>query len=158
MARFLLLQVWRLKLNKPDLLPANLRSDSPVLVVEDDREQREALCAMLDLEGFHHAEAANGRQALDYLKEFPAPCLVLLDLEMPVMNGWDFRATQLADERLAGIPVVIVTANDKGLDERFPGVAGFLWKPLLFDKLTVVLDRVCHRKGMGVLTATPAGA
>ncbi|MDQ5857398.1 MAG: response regulator [Acidobacteriota bacterium] len=127
-------------------------------MVEDDREQRQALCAMLDLEGYHHVEAANGREALDYLKESLAPCLVLLDLEMPVMNGWDFRAMQLADRRLAHIPVVIVTANDRGLDKRFPGVAGFLWKPLMFDKLTGVLDRVCHRKGMGFLTATPAGA
>ncbi|MEO8349898.1 MAG: response regulator [Acidobacteriota bacterium] len=124
----------------------------PVLVVEDDRDQREALCAMLDLEGFPHAQAANGRQALDYLRDFPAPCLVLLDLEMPVMNGWDFRARQLADERLADIPVIVVTANDLGLDARFPGVAGFLWKPLEFGKLAVLLDRVCRRTGK-----TPGG-
>lgn len=112
-------------------------------MVEDDREQRETLCAMLDLEGFEQVEAANGREALDYLNEFRAPCLILLDLEMPVMNGWDFRAKQLADERLARIPVIIVTANDDGLEKRFPGVAGFLWKPLAFEKLAVLLDRVC---------------
>lgn len=139
----------------PGLLPAQPRPKPPVLVVEDDREQRETLCAMLDLEGFHHAEAANGRQALDYLKEFPAPCLVLLDLEMPVLNGWDFRAIQLADERLAGIPVVVVTANDKGLEARFPGVAGFLWKPLVFEKLAVLLDRVCARKEEALPATTP---
>ena len=116
-----------------------------MLVVEDDREQRETLCAMLDFEGFDHAEAANGKEAFDYLENSPAPCIVLLDLEMPVMNGWDFRAKQLASERLRRIPVVVVTANDQGLNDRFPGVAGFLWKPLKFEKLTALLDGVCRR-------------
>ncbi len=113
---------------------------------------------MLDLEGFTHVEAANGREALDYLNEFGAPCLVLLDLEMPVMNGFDFRVRQLADVRLAGIPVVIVTANDRGMDARFPDVAGFLRKPLEFRKLAVVLDRICNRAGTVLSTPTPAAA
>ena len=126
-------------------VPPASRPTPPVLVVEDDREQRETLCAMLDFEGFDHSEAANGQEALDYLDEFAAPCIVLLDLEMPVMNGWDFRARQLADERLSRIPVVVVTANDDDVRDRFPGVAGFLWKPLKFEKLTALLDRVCRR-------------
>ena len=117
-----------------------------VLVVEDDREQRESLCAMLDLEGFEHAEAANGRTALDYLDRSGAPCLVLLDLEMPMMNGWDFREKQLADESLSDIPLVVVTANGKGLNRHFPGAVGFLWKPLKFEKVVAVLERMCIRK------------
>jgi CheY-like chemotaxis protein len=130
----------------------------PVLVVEDDREQRETLCAMLDFEGFGHAEAANGREALDYLDKSQAPCVVLLDLEMPVMNGWDFRVEQLADERLSRIPVVVVTANADGLGDRFPGAAGFLWKPLKFEKLAAVLDRMCSRKKEELRTTTLATA
>jgi CheY-like chemotaxis protein len=114
--------------------------------VEDDREQRETLCAMLDLEGFDHAQAANGREALDYLNASRAPCLVLLDVEMPVMNGLEFREEQLASERLSQIPVVVVTGNDEGLAKRFPGVEGFLWKPLNFEKLVAILDRACGRK------------
>jgi CheY-like chemotaxis protein len=121
---------------------ADTRPTPPVLVVEDDREQRETLCAMLDFEGFDHAEAANGREALDYLEKSEAPCVVLLDLEMPVMNGWDFRTIQLADESLSRIPVVVVTANAADLGG-FPGVAGFLWKPLKFEKLAAVLDQIC---------------
>ena len=131
----------------------------PILVVEDDREQREALCAMLDLEGFAHAEAANGKEALDYLGRSRAPCLVLLDLEMPVMSGWDFRTRQLADERLSGVPVVVVTGNEKGLSKSFPGAKGFLWKPLNFEKLVAILNGVCRRKTAEELRAiTPATA
>ena len=125
-----------------------------MLVVEDDREQRETLCAMLDLEGFGHAEAANGREALDYLNESRTPCLVLLDVEMPVMNGMDFRVNQLADARLSRIPVVVVTANDEGVNKRFPGVEGFLWKPLRFEKLAAVLERLCDRKEKRLPAAT----
>jgi CheY-like chemotaxis protein len=136
-------------------VPPDTRLAPPVLVVEDDLEQRETLCAMLDFEGFGHAEASNGREALDYLNTSRAPCVILLDLEMPVMNGWDFRAKQLADESLSHIPVVVVTANAEGLGGRFPGVAGFLWKPLTFEKLAAVLDRMCSRKeGMTTTLAT----
>jgi CheY-like chemotaxis protein len=137
----------------PDTSPA-----PPILVVEDDREQRETLCAMLDFEGFGHAEAGNGQEALDYLNASSAPCVVLLDLEMPVMNGWDFRANQLADERLSRIPVVVVTANDEGLSKRFPGAAGFVWKPLEFEKLAAVLEGICSRRAKGLPRTTPATA
>jgi CheY-like chemotaxis protein len=134
-------------------------SPSPaVLVVEDDREQREALCAMLDLEGFEHAQAANGREALDYLDRSQAPCLVLLDLEMPVMNGWDFREKQLAVERLSRIPVVVVSATDPASGRRFPGASEFLWKPLKFEQVVAILDRMCVRKKDGPPALTPATA
>ena len=139
-------------------VPSDPSSARPILVVEDDREQREALCAMLDLEGFAHAEAANGKEALDYLGRSRAPCLVLLDLEMPVMSGWDFRARQLADERLSHVPVVVVTGNDEGLSRRFPGAKGFLRKPLNFEKLLAILSGVCHRGTTELPPTTPATA
>jgi CheY-like chemotaxis protein len=141
-------------LQKSPDLPVT-RPAALVLVVEDDREQRESLCAMLDFEGFGHAEACNGREALDYLDRSGAPCVVLLDLDMPVMNGWVFRAQQLADERLSSIPVVVVTANNEGLRDRFPGVAGFLYKPLNFEKLAALLECVC---GKDAEAPTPATA
>ncbi|HEX9149362.1 MAG TPA: response regulator, partial [Thermoanaerobaculia bacterium] len=95
---------------------------------------------------------------LDYLDRSGAPCLVLLDLEMPVMNGWDFREKQLEDESLSGIPVVVVTASDKGLSQRFPGAAGFLWKPLKFENVVAVLDRMCLRKKDVPPATSPATA
>jgi CheY-like chemotaxis protein len=142
LARFLLRWGVETKLRQESPVPA-FPHPAPILVVEDDREQRETLCAMLELEGFGHAQAANGREALDYLDRSRAPCAVLLDLDMPVMNGWVFRAQQLADDRLSSIPVVVVTANNEGLRDRFPGVAGFLYKPLRFEKLAALLDQLC---------------
>lgn len=132
-----------MKQKNRDPAPPVTRGAGPILVVEDDREQRETLCAMLELEGFDHAEAANGQEALDYLDRSRAPCVVLLDLDMPVMNGWIFRAQQLEDERLSRIPVVVVTATNERLSDRFPGVAGFLYKPLSFEKLAALLERIC---------------
>ncbi len=132
------------------------RQATPILVVEDDREQRETLCAMLELEGFDYAEVANGREALEYLQKSRTPCVVLLDCDMPVMNGSVFRANQMADERLSRIPVVVVTTNDDGLCSRFPGVAGFLWKPLNFEKLAAILERICPRKA-GMTATVAAG-
>ena len=142
-------------MTKTSSAPADVSSAPLVLVVEDDREQREAVCEMLELEGFGPVQAANGREALDYLQGSRAPCLVLLDLEMPVMNGWEFRANQLADERLSRIPVVVVTANDEGLERCFPGLDGFLGKPLRFGKLVKVLERLCGRRRVAT---TPARA
>jgi CheY-like chemotaxis protein len=134
-------------------VPSATRPAAPVLVVEDDREQRETLCAMLDFEGFDYAQAANGREALDYLDKSRAPCVILLDLDMPVMSGWVFRAEQIEDERLSRIPVVVVTANPEGLRDRFPGVAGFLDKPLRFEKLAALLDRICSSEDETLTTS-----
>ena len=72
-----------------------------VLIVEDDQDARELLQQLLELNGFHTSMASNGREALGLLDRHAGQiCLVLLDLMMPVMNGWEFRAAQLADARL----------------------------------------------------------
>jgi CheY-like chemotaxis protein len=83
-----------------------------VLVVEDEPDARTALAMLLEMEGFTVAAAANGRDALELLRRRPPPCVILLDLMMPVMDGWRFRELQLADPGLASIPVVVVTAAD----------------------------------------------
>jgi CheY-like chemotaxis protein len=83
----------------------------PILIVDDHADIRESLADVLAIEGYQVATAMNGREALEYLKKNPAPCLILLDLTMPVMNGWDFRKTQLQDPDLADIPVVIVSGT-----------------------------------------------
>jgi len=89
---------------------------SAVLVVDDDPDIRETLQIVLELQGHSVLLAANGRQALAELRRSPAPCLILLDLMMPDMNGWEFMAAQRADERLSSIPVVLLS-GDAGISE-----------------------------------------
>jgi CheY-like chemotaxis protein len=81
-----------------------------VLLVEDDAAIAEALEDMLRDEGLEVARAANGREALALLRRGLRPSSILLDLMMPVMDGWDFRQEQLADPALKDIPVVVVSA------------------------------------------------
>jgi CheY-like chemotaxis protein len=82
-----------------------------VLLVEDDEDIRSSIAEVLADEGFDVVGAADGDEALRYLRAAAElPRLILLDLMMPVMDGWAFRAAQLDDERLAKIPVVILSA------------------------------------------------
>jgi CheY-like chemotaxis protein len=80
-----------------------------VLIVEDDEDIREFMGVLLRFHGYETSAAANGAEALDRLAE-EHPCVILLDVMMPVMDGWEFRARQLADPALADIPVVCITA------------------------------------------------
>jgi CheY-like chemotaxis protein len=82
-----------------------------VLVVDDSADVRLSLELLLPMFGFAVATAANGQEALDYLHAHEPPCLILLDLRMPVMGGACFRAQQLREPALAGIPVVVVSGE-----------------------------------------------
>jgi len=80
-----------------------------VLVVEENIDVREAMTAFLEGEGYHVVGAANGGEALVQLRTSVIFCVVLLDLGMPVMDGWEFRAEQLREPAMTSIPVVIVS-------------------------------------------------
>jgi two-component system, chemotaxis family, chemotaxis protein CheY len=80
-----------------------------ILVVEDNRDLRESLCELLSDVGYATADVANGEEALLYLQEHERPSLILLDLMMPVMSGWEFRERQRQDPSLAAIPVIVLT-------------------------------------------------
>jgi two-component system, chemotaxis family, chemotaxis protein CheY len=84
--------------------------DRPILVVEDDADARAALIDILEISGYSAVPAENGKKALEYLAEAALPSLIILDLLMPEMNGWEFRAAQKKDPNLARVPVVVVTA------------------------------------------------
>lgn len=99
--------------------------DRVVLVVDDDVAIREMLARALDLEGFVAIEAGNGQEALARLRSKPRPGVILLDLRMPVMDGWAFRRAQLADRRLAPIPVVILSGADAHRFSEIEAVAAF---------------------------------
>jgi CheY-like chemotaxis protein len=94
-------------------IPDNGTSTGPkprILLVEDDDEIREALTDVLEQQGYLVEGARNGREALELLHDHEAPRLILLDLMMPVMDGWQFRHAQLEDPMIARIPVVVLSA------------------------------------------------
>lgn len=92
-----------------------------VLVVDDDPVVRASLTAALELGGFLVVQAVDGLDALLALRTGFAPAAIVLDLEMPLMSGWEFRAAQLGDPALARIPVVVVSSSPREVaaDRRF---------------------------------------
>jgi CheY-like chemotaxis protein len=112
--------------------------DKNILVVEDDTIIREAMKMVLEWEGYKVATAANGREALDRLRWTDPPGLILLDLMMPVMDGWQFLHDQKQDPALASIPVVVVTA---AADATPRDVAGRVQKPFQPEELLETLRR-----------------
>ncbi|MDQ6893582.1 MAG: response regulator [Acidobacteriota bacterium] len=124
------------------MIPASETGDRPrLLVVEDDPDLRDALSDALSASGYSVDCAVNGREALDYLEITPPPCLVLLDLMMPVMNGWEFRAEQVRNEKIASIPVVLLTAETRADLGVTLGADECLTKPIELGKLLAVIAR-----------------
>jgi len=114
-----------------------------ILIVEDDRDTREMLERFLQLEGFEVRTAANGEAALHSLETSGNPCVILLDLMMPVMNGWQFREAQERDPDLRRIPVVVVTAAGSRPDVPAIHADAWLSKPVDFDKLLATIGPFC---------------
>jgi CheY-like chemotaxis protein len=117
-----------------------------VLLVEDNDDVREMMALALQLAGASVACAANGRDALALLKGRPAPNLILLDLMMPVMNGWELSAALKRDEALAKVPIVVISAmGEAGAAELQP--AEFISKPVDIDHLIdVVTEHCCNEE------------
>ena len=116
-----------------------------VLVVEDDASNREVIMEVLLAEGYSVAGAEDGADALRWLADRPPPSLILLDLMMPVMNGWEFRSAQRADPRIAAIPVVLVSAGafTGEAAEGFGAIAS-VRKPVRLDELLATVRRCCR--------------
>jgi len=115
-----------------------------VLIVDDDHDMRAALSETLEMEGHKTKCVANGQEALDHLRTGETPCVILLDLMMPVMNGWQFREHQLGDEALAAIPLVVITADGNAARKaRDLSADGFLQKPLRPDELLATVAKYC---------------
>jgi CheY-like chemotaxis protein len=115
---------------------------STILIVDDDNDVRRALTELLEEEGYSVAGAANGRVALELMRAGIRPSLILLDLMMPGMSGWEFRAAQLKNARLALIPVVVVTAASTFIDgaPTLPDIE-LLRKPFDLDTLLTLVGR-----------------
>lgn len=113
-----------------------------VLIVEDDPDLRAMMEQMLHLEGFTTLTATNGQEALILLCTGASVKVILLDLMMPVMDGWEFRRRQRADPRFADIPVVVMSALDGERIGDFAPLAAFR-KPLPFGRMIDLLQRLC---------------
>lgn len=90
-----------------------------VLIVEDDRDIRETIAELIAEFGYRALTAEHGQQALEVLRTTAEPpCVILLDLSMPIMDGYKFRTAQLADPAIASVPVIIMTADNRVEDKR----------------------------------------
>jgi CheY-like chemotaxis protein len=128
------------------ILPAGGSSVPPtVLVVDDDRDLTRLMSKFLRLEGFDAAEAGNGQEALTYLRGGGDASVILLDLRMPVMDGWAFRREQREDPALAAIPVVVLTGVEADhLNDL--GAAAAFYKPVSFPDVVGAVRRLCEQQ------------
>ncbi len=115
-----------------------------ILVVEDDRDLRETIVDVLAGAGYEVSLAGNGEEALDALRTKRRTSLILLDLRMPVMDGFEFRRRQLANPGFASVPVVLLSSDSRGdrqADEF--GFACSIKKPFGIRDLLALVRRYC---------------
>ena len=119
-----------------------------VLLTEDDADTQEALRLLLEQAGYDVIGVSHGRDALAALRGGARPCVILLDLAMPDMNGFEFRRAQLADPALEAIPVIVLSAGGhvNQADARKLGMDKFFRKPLDIDALADAVHRACNRE------------
>jgi CheY-like chemotaxis protein len=129
-------------------IPEAPSSARTILIAEDDADAREQIRLLLERQGYRVRTAGNGQEALNLLRADPPPELILLDLMMPVLDGWEVRRRQLADPALAAIPVVVLTAVNE--TDRL-GDVGYLLKPIDPDELLAVLQRFLAPRRPGIL-------
>jgi CheY-like chemotaxis protein len=121
-----------------------MRCPLPILVVDDDQEIRDAVGGILSDEGYRVEFADNGQTALEILEKGERPCIVLLDLMMPVMDGWVFMRRLRAATKFSDVPVVAITAVPR---VQAPPTTGFLEKPLSLGPLLEMIEKYCHEEG-----------
>ena len=117
----------------------------PLMIIDDDDDLRSALTFIMSAQGYEVAAFGDARRALGALEAGPPPFLILLDLMMAGMSGWEFRAAQLANANLSHIPVVILTAANTLTD----GVhtlsdVEIVGKPFALDALLSLVERYAH--------------
>lgn len=113
-----------------------------VLIVEDERGLREMMRDALELNGYVVVTAEDGRDALAKIGGIESVCLVILDLIMPGMNGWEFVQQMRRRSELASVPVVVHTSAPGPIPE---GVTRVLQKPIRFERLLSVVREYCSR-------------
>ncbi len=120
-----------------------MRPHNPVLIVEDDRDCREMLATLVEALGYSVVTACQGAEALELTRAYH-PCLILLDLMMPVMDGEEFRAQQLGDPTINDIPVIIVSAKHSAgsIAQRLQAFAA-IGKPIDVNEVRAKVAQAC---------------
>ncbi len=115
-----------------------------VLLVEDDPDLLSSLAAFLQAEGYNVACARHGLEALGRLRGGFAPAVILLDLMMPIMTGWEFRHAQRQDRELSGIPVIVISGmEDSPRHAAWLEADGYVQKPIPVQTLLETVQRYC---------------
>jgi CheY-like chemotaxis protein len=116
-----------------------------VVIIEDDIGIRDSIAEVLEEEGFRVLAADHGRDALDRLtQQTDVPCVILLDLMMPIMDGWAFREEQKRHPVLGPVPVIVMTADSHAKDKAEAlGAQGHMGKPLDLDQLLRAVHHYC---------------
>jgi CheY-like chemotaxis protein len=115
-----------------------------IMIVEDDESIRRTFQQGLEAEGYLVESFANGQEALDYLKSSPHPCLILLDLMMPVMNGSEFmEAFAEMPVAIVPVPVYLCSATGTAKDAARIGCNGFIKKPVNLEALLMIVKDFC---------------
>ena len=124
-----------------------------VLLVEDHPDVRDMMSLALQFSGHHVLTASNGRDALQRLHE-ERPCVILLDLMMPVMDGWQFCAALEKDTSLRHVPLIVISALPD-MASRIPAAA-HLSKPVDIDRMLELVDSLCRAAAHAEGSATEA--
>lgn len=116
-----------------------------VIVIEDDFEIRNTLCDVLEAEGYDVHGAENGQVGLDVLKGLKElPGLIIVDLMMPVVDGYEFRNQQLKDQRISLIPTVLFSADGQlSAKAQAAGITEFIKKPIDLEDLYALVKKYC---------------
>jgi CheY-like chemotaxis protein len=115
-----------------------------VMIIDDDASVREDYAELLREEGYQVVTAANGREALDQLEATSAPSLILLDLKMPVMDGWKFHRELADNPELSNVPVVLLSGSSDVYEEASRMAADdFLLKPVPVRELLGTVEQYC---------------
>ena len=113
-----------------------------ILLVEDNDELRELLGLLLTGRGYTVITARNGHEAFDWLQRNPPPGVILLDLNMPAMNGWEFERHRRSIPALLSIPVLVLSAWKEDPRSRYLSTAAFISKPFDPAELMALVDRL----------------
>jgi CheY-like chemotaxis protein len=128
-----------------------------LLVVDDDADLREVVANAIQRDGLRVVEAADGREALDRILACGLPTLILLDMNMPVMDGWQLAA-ELKARSLTGAPIVVITAaHDAEKSATEIGAAAFIGKPFDLKSLRSTVERVLLTSSGRVAQGDPSG-